>query len=106
MKTDVSTLIFVLAIVIAVILLGVIFLIAQNNLTDIPSTERGTIVSKTVINENGSVIGLSDGKTLHILNNTPLYQSLQQNQSFIFNCRFNYNTKMTVIENIQNEIIA
>ena len=103
MKTDVSTLTFVFAVVIALIAGGVVFLIAQNNLTDIPSTERGMIVSKKVINANDRVIDLSDGKTLHILNNTPLYQSLQLNQSYIFNCRFNYNTKITVIENVQNE---
>ncbi len=103
MKTDIFTLTFVFAIVIAVIVVGAIFLIAQNNLTDIPSTERGLIVSKTVINANDSIIGLSDGKTLHILNNVALYLSLQENQSYIFNCRFNYNSKITVIENFQNE---
>jgi hypothetical protein len=103
MKTDVFTLAFVFAIVIGVIVVGVVIQIAQNNLTGIPSTERGLIVSKTVINANDSVIGLSDGKTLHILNNTPLYLSLQENQSYIFNCLFNYNTKTTAIENAQNE---
>ena len=106
MKTDVFTLTFVSAIVIAVISGGIVILIAQNNLTDIPSTERGTIVSKTVINTNDSVIGLSDGKILHIMNNTPLYQSLQKNQNYIFNCRFNYNTKITVIEDAKNETTA
>jgi hypothetical protein len=103
MKTDVFTLTFVFAIVIAVISGGIVILIAQNNLTDIPLTERGTIVSKTVINTNDSVIGLSNGRILHILNNPPLYQSLQQNQSYIFNCRFNYNTKIIVIEDAKNE---
>jgi zinc transporter ZupT len=36
MKTDVFTLTFVLAIVVAVIAGGVVFIVAQNNLTDIP----------------------------------------------------------------------
>ncbi len=103
MKSDVFTLTFLLAIVIAVIAGCTIFLVAQNNLADIPSIERGQIVSKTVINANDSVIGLSDGKTLHILNNTPLYLSLQQNQSYIFDCLFNYKTKMTIIKSAQNE---
>ena len=93
MKTDVSTLTFAFAIVIAVVVGGVVVLIAQNNLTAIPSTERGKIVSKTVINSTDSMIELSDGKILHILSNTPLYLSLQENQSYIFSCHFNYNTK-------------
>ena len=103
MKTDIFTLTFVLAIAVSVIAVGIIFLIAQNNLTDIPSTERGLVVSKTVVNANDSIIELSDGKTLHILNNTPLYLSLQENQSYIFDCSFNYNTKMTIVKTAQNE---
>ena len=106
MKTDVFTLTFVFAVVIAVIAGGIVFLIAQNNLADIPSTERGTIVSKTVISPNDSIIELSNGKILHILSNTPLYQNLQLNQSYIFNCRFNYNTKNTYIEDAENETTA
>jgi len=103
MKTDIFTLTFVLAIAVSVIAVGIIFLVAQNNLTDIPSTERGLIVSKTVVNANDSIIELSDGKTLHILNNTPLYLSLQENQSYIFGCIFNYNTKTTIVKTAQNE---
>lgn len=103
MKTDVFTLTFVLAIVVAVIAGGVVFLVTQNNLTAIPSIERGLVVSKTVVSANETEIGLSDGKTLHILNNTPLYLSLQENQSYVFNCLFNYNTKITFIEKAQNE---
>jgi hypothetical protein len=106
MKTDALTLTVVSAIVISIVTAGVVVLIMQNDLTRIPSAERGLIVSKNVINANDSVIELSDGKILHILNNTPLYLSLQENQSYVFNCLYNHNTQITVIETAQNDTSA
>lgn len=98
MKTDAFTLTVVLALIISVFTVGIVFLIAQNNLGNIPSVERGLIVSKKVLTANDSVIGLSDGKTLYISNNTPLYLSLQENKTYVFNCLLNYQTKITYIE--------
>lgn len=103
MKTDAFTLTVVFAILISVVTAGVVIVITQNDSTSIPSVERGIIVSKNVITANDSAIELSDGKTLHILNNTPLYMSLQENQSYVFNCLYNHNTKITTIQNVQNE---
>jgi len=103
MKTDAFTLTVVFAIVISVITGGLIVIITQNNLAIIPSVERGTIVSKNVITSNDSMIELSGGKALLILNYTPLYQSLRENQSYVFNCLYNYNTKITIIQNAQND---
>ncbi|HUK84419.1 MAG TPA: hypothetical protein VLU95_01010 [Candidatus Acidoferrum sp.] len=106
MKTDAFTLTVVLAIVISVITCGVIIIIARNSLTIIPSVERGKIVSKNVINANDSVIELSGGKILHILNNATLYMTLQENQSYSFNCLYNSNTKITTIQSFQNDTTA
>ena len=98
MKTDAFTLTVVLTLIISVFTVGIVFLIAQNNLSIIPSVERGLIVSKNVISANDSVIKLSDGKALHVSNNNSLYSSLQENQSYVFNCLFDYHTKITFIE--------
>ncbi len=103
MKTDAFTLTVVFAIVISVITAGVVIIITQNDLTSIPSVERGTVASKNVVNANDSVIELSGGQTLHILNNTPLYMSINENQSYVFNCLYNHTTKITIIQSIQND---
>ncbi len=99
MKTDAFTLTVVLALIISVFTVGIVFIIAQNNLGNIPSVERGLIVSKNVITANDSAVELSNGKTLRISNNMPLYLSLQENQTYVFNCLLNYHTKITYIEN-------
>ncbi len=101
MKTEPFTLAIVVIIIISIVVVGIIALVVLNNLKSIPSGENGLIVSKSVINANESVIELSDGTTLYILNNTPLYLSLQENQTYSFDCLFNYYTKTTYIESAQ-----
>ena len=101
LKTDQFTLLIVVIIIISIATVGVIALAVLNNLKSIPSGESGLIVSKNVINSNESVIELSGGKQLYILNNTPLYLSLQENQTYSFDCIFNYYTKITYIESAQ-----
>ncbi len=101
MKTDPFKLTIVVVIIISIAVVGIIALVVLNNLKSIPSGENGLIISKSVINANDSVIELSDGKTLHISNNTPLYLSLQVNQTYSFDCLFNYYTKTTYIESAQ-----
>ena len=103
MKTDAFTLTVVFAIVVSVITSGVVIVITQNDSTSIPSVERGVIASKNVINATDSAVVFSDGKTLHVLNNQPLYLSLQINQSYVFNCLYNYRTQITIIQSVQNE---
>jgi hypothetical protein len=101
MKTDPFTLTIVVVIIIAIVVVGIVALVLVNNLKTIPSGESGLIVSKSVINANESAIELSNGKTFYILNNTPLYDSLQENQTYSFDCLFNYHTKTTYIESAQ-----
>ena len=101
MKTDPFTLTIVVAIIVSVVIVGVVALVVLNDLKSIPSGESGLIVSKSVITLNESEIELSNGKTLYILNNTPLYLSLQENQTYSFDCLFNYYTKTTYIQSAQ-----
>ncbi|MGD0204238.1 MAG: hypothetical protein ABSC20_10080 [Candidatus Bathyarchaeia archaeon] len=101
MKTDPFKLTVVVVIIILIVAVGIIALVVLHNLKSIPSGENGLIVSKSVINANEDVIELSDGKTLYILNNTPLYLSLQENQTYSFECLFNYYTKTEYIESAQ-----
>ncbi|MGA3059356.1 MAG: hypothetical protein ABSD92_03190 [Candidatus Bathyarchaeia archaeon] len=101
MKTDPFTLTIVVVIIISIAAIGITAIIVVSNLKNIPSGESGLIVSKSVINANKSEIELSGGKTLYILNNTPLYLSLQENQTYSFDCLFNYYTKTTYIESAQ-----
>jgi hypothetical protein len=103
MKTDAFTLTVLIAIVISVATSGVVILITQNNSTSIPTVERGTVVLKNTITASDSVVELSNGVTLHVLNNAPLYLSLNLNQSYVFNCLYNHVTKITVIQNAQND---
>jgi hypothetical protein len=102
MKSDAFTLTVVFAIVVSVVASGIVIVITQNDSTIIPTVERGKITSKNTINANDSVIELLGGQTLHTSNIT-LYMSLQENQSYVFNCLFNHNTKIVTIQTVQND---
>ena len=96
MKSDPFTLTIVVVIIISIVTVSIIALIVSDNLKAIPLGESGLIVSKSVVNVNESEIELSGGKTLYILNNAPLYDGLQENQTYSFGCLFNYNTQNRV----------
>jgi len=98
MKTDPFKLTIIVTLVISIVVVGSLVIILFSNLESIPSSESGLIVSKSVISASDSVVELSGGKTLYILNNTPLFLSLNVNQSYSFDCLFNYYTKTTYIE--------
>ncbi len=98
MKTDPFKLTIIVTLMISIAVVGSLVIILFNNLESIPSAESGLIVSKSVINAKDSVVELSGGKTLYILNNTPLFLSLKVNQTYSFDCLFNYYTKTTYIE--------
>jgi hypothetical protein len=101
MKTEPFKLLIVAIIIISIAAIGISATLLIDNLKNIPSGENGLIVSKSVITANESMIELSGGKTLYISNNTPLYLSLQENQTYSFNCIYNYYTKTEYIENAQ-----
>jgi hypothetical protein len=101
LKTDPFTLTIVVVIIISIVVVGIVALVLVNNLKSIPSGESGLIVSKSVINANESAVELSNGKTLYILNNASLYGSLQENQTYSFDCLYNYHTQTSYIESAQ-----
>jgi len=101
MKSDPFTLTIVVALIISMVVVGIVAVVVLDNLKAIPSGESGLIVSKSVLNANEGEIELSGGKTLHILNNTQLYDSLQENQTYSFDCLYNYYTKTEYIESAQ-----
>ena len=101
MKTEQFTLTIVVTLLISIMTIGIVALVILNNLNNIPSGESGLIVSKSLVSANESVIELSGGKTLCIENNTPLYLTLQENQTYSFDCLYNYHTKTTYIESAQ-----
>jgi len=101
MKTEQFTTTIVVTLLISVMTIGIVALVVLNNLNNIPSGESGLIVSKSAVSANESLIELSGGKTLYIENNTPLYLTLKENQTYSFNCLYNYHTKTTYIESAQ-----
>jgi hypothetical protein len=73
------------------------------NQAKIPDVEQGTVLSKQVLsNSTNYSIALSDGKTLYVLNNPSLFESIKENQLYTFNCHIDFNNKMTIIDEISN----
>jgi len=101
MKNEPFRLTIAVIIIISIVTVGVVALLVLNNLKTIPAGESGLIVSKSVIAANENAVELSNGKTLYVSNNEPLYASLQENQTYSFDCLFNYYTKITYIESAQ-----
>jgi|WetSurMetagenome_2_1015567.scaffolds.fasta_scaffold115862_2 hypothetical protein len=99
MKADPFKLTIVVTILISIVVVSSLVIVVLSDLSRIPSAESGLIVSKSIISVNDSVVILSGGKTLYILNNTALFLSLKVNQTYSFDCLFNYYTKTTYIEN-------
>ncbi len=73
---------------------------AINN-AKIPDVERGLVSSKALVSDNlpaNYSVNLSSGQKLYILNNATLYDSIVTNQSYVFECRLDFNNKMTIID--------
>ena len=101
---DAFKLTIVFTIVLSIGIIAGIMFIAQDmiNSTKIPDVERGVVASKAAISDNhlaNFTVNLSDGKTLYIQNNGTLYQSILENQTYVFTCRIDFNNKMTLIDN-------
>ena len=101
---DAFKLTMVFTIVVLVGILAGIMFIAQDmiNNAKIPDVERGVVASKAAISDSrlaNFTVNLSDGKTLYIQNNATLYQSILENQTYVFTCHIDFNNKMTLIDN-------
>jgi hypothetical protein len=93
----------IFTIVVSVGILAGIMFIAQDmiNNAKIPDVERDVVSSKAAISDSdlaNFTVNLSDGKTLYIQNNATLYQSILENQTYVFTCRIDFNNKMTLID--------
>ncbi len=83
-----------------IIIFGLIIQLGVSNLTFIPNDERGTIQSKTNLTDGEAsyIVTLTDGKTLFILNNTALFLSLQENQTYAFSGYIDFYKKMAFVD--------
>jgi hypothetical protein len=101
---DAFKIVVVVAIIVSVATLGTIIFISENAIDNskIPDVTRGLVVSKGVVLDShpaNYTVNLQDNQALYILNNPSLYELIQENQSYIFDCRIDFNNKMTLIEN-------
>ena len=100
---DAFKLTIILTTIISVGILAGIMFITQDmiNNAKIPDVERGLVTSKAPVSDGypaNFTVNLSDGKTLYIQNNASLYQSILENQTYVFTCRIDFNNKMTLID--------
>jgi len=100
---DAFKLTIIFTVVVSVGILAGIMFIAQDmiNNAKIPDVDRGLVASKAAISDNdlaNFTVNLSDGKKLYIQNNATLYQSILENQTYVFTCHIDFNNKMTLID--------
>jgi hypothetical protein len=93
------------AVLVSLIALGVIVYVAQDAITNstAPDEETGYVTSKAQVTDSSSAnysISLSDGKTLYIQNDNVLYDSILVNQTFTFDCRIDFNHRMSLIQSV------
>jgi hypothetical protein len=100
---DAFKLTIIFTVVVSVGILAGIMFIAQDmiNNAKIPDVDRGLVASKAPVSDSrpaNFTINLSDGKTLYIQDNATLYQSILENQTYVFTCRIDFSNKMTLID--------
>ena len=98
---DAFTKTVILTTILTITVFGAIIFMAIGNLDKIPSIETGTVLSKQTFpdaTQANYTITLSDQRTLYILNDSLLYSSLQENQTYVFTCHLDFNRKMTFID--------
>ena len=102
---DEFKIIVVVAVLVSLATLGTVIYIAEDAINNVkaPDIERGLVVSKSVITDKPTAnytVTLSDNKTLYIQNDKVLYDSILENQTFVFDCRIDYNNKIILIESV------
>jgi hypothetical protein len=93
----------VVSIVVSLASIGFIGLVAYDALQNakIPDQEYATVTSKSAVSDKQFaeyVVTVSNGKTLYIQNNATLYNYLQINQTYLFDCRIDFNNQMLLID--------
>jgi hypothetical protein len=91
--------------VILVLFISIIYAISQDMIVNvkIPDEEYGEVISKSLFNNGwparyAITIKQPAPKTLYIQNNTTLYESIQLNQKYLFECRIDYNNKLIIVD--------
>jgi hypothetical protein len=100
---DEFKIVVIVAILFSLVTLGTVIFIAQDaiNNAKIPDIERGLVISKAPVSDShpaNYTVNLSENRALYVLNNNALYESIQKNQSYLFECRIDFNNKMTIID--------
>ncbi len=100
---------FKIAVVVAVLLslvsLGFIAYVTTDAIqgAKIPDEDYGMVVSKGPVLDGhlaDYTVTLANGKTLYILSNTTLYDSIQENLSYLFTCHIDYTNQMIIIDSV------
>jgi len=102
---DEFKLIVVVAVLVSLTILGTVIYIAEDAINNVkaPDIERGLVVSKSVGTDRPTAnysVTLSGNKTLYIQSDKVLYDSILENQTFVFGCRIDYNNKIILIESV------
>ncbi|MDR1992754.1 MAG: hypothetical protein LBQ98_04545 [Nitrososphaerota archaeon] len=67
----------------------------------IPDQQYGTIEFKGPVTDNrpaNYTVKFTDGKQFYIISNTTIYESLELNKSYLFNCRIDIKNQMVIID--------
>jgi len=67
--------------------------------SSIPDVQRGSVLEKQRVSENVSRIDLANGQKLFVVKNDALFSRIAVNESYVFDCRIDFNNKITIIDN-------
>ena len=100
---DELKIVIIVAILVSLATLGTIIFISEDaiNNSKIPDVERGIVSSKETVSDNHPpiyTVNLASGQKLYILNNATFYNSIIVNQSYVFDCRVDFNNEMVIID--------
>jgi len=102
---DEFKLVVVVATLVSLIALGAIIYISENavNNAKVPDVTRGQVMSKAPLSNNplaNYTVNLSDNRALYISSNIALYDNIQENQSYVFDCHIDLPNRMSFIDNV------
>jgi len=83
--------------------MGVVYAIYQNsiNTASIPDIEYGLVTAKAPVVDNKNAnytINLATGKVLYVQGNQTLYDTLELNKTYVFNCRIDIPNNMLIAD--------
>ncbi len=108
-SVDTFKAVVVLSVVVCIASLVVIGVVTEEAIrtASIPDSQSGVVLSKAAVSDKPSAmfaVTLVGGKVLYIQNNSLIYNSVVENQSFRFDCRIDYNNNMIFIESVNPQM--